>query len=206
MSHAKPRSNRPTPFRIPKAGMISSSLLAVSLVLSGCGGAPSTEPAADNSGSSVSVHGEAQSEKLDTAVQHNPAAIQDQDGTAGASAESTPAAATEPTASADLPAGAVSGSFATLQQACEAISAQMLAIAFAPMSYSYGGGLAEAKQAVSELPELRQKAPAGLQDDFARIEAVFAASEGNYTKIDAKAFKQAMDPVESWVAGSCPDL
>jgi hypothetical protein len=208
----------PFPSRMPKAMLFSSGLLSASLVLSACGGATTPESAADNAESNASVYREAQTEEHDTAVQHSPAAIDDDDDVRSAPAEQNSVVGadsptdSDATANTDPPAGPDSatvpgsGSFATLQDACEAISAHMLSIAFAPLSYSYGGGRAEAKQAVSELPALRQKVPAGLQDDIARIESVFAASGGDYSKIDSKAFKQVLDPVEAWVAGSCPDL
>ncbi|GAB3271514.1 RodZ family helix-turn-helix domain-containing protein [Arthrobacter pigmenti] len=216
------------PSRIPKAMLFSSGLLSASLMLSACAGATTPETAADNTESNASVYREAQTEELDTAVRHSPAAIHNDDDVQTAPANqnsmvgadspadsgSTANASTAPDAPAntDPPAGPGpatipgSGSFATLQDACEAVSAHMLSIAFAPLTYSYGGGRAEAKQAVSELPALRQKVPAGLQDDIARIESVFAASGGDYSKIDSKAFKQVLDPVEAWVTGNCPDL
>lgn len=274
------------PPRMPKAMLISSSVLSACLVLSGCGGSTTTEPVAGNSGNNASVYGQEQPEELDTAVRHSPEAIHDdgdvrtaparQNSTGGAGSPADtrsavnadspagPGSATvskpparpdsttvngppdgsdggsNPSSAADSPddpgpssvpgssghgmapvpdssgpgpatapgsrTGTGFGSFATLEDACEAISGQMLSIAFAPLTYSYGGGRAEAKQAVSELPELRQKVPVGLRDDFARIEALFAASGGDYSKVDSNAFQRAMDPVEAWVSGNCPGL
>lgn len=193
--------------RMPRPALIVSGFFSVALVLTGCGGAATTGSTADKSASDASVHRESQSEELDTAVRQSPSAIQKEQDTAAPvqqnPVEQNPVDA-KPTPAPD--GKAASGSFASLQDACDAISAHMLSIAFAPLSYSYGGGIAEAKQAVSELPELRQRAPAGLRDDIARIEAVFAASDGDYSKVDSNAFARAMDPVEAWVDGNCPSL
>lgn len=101
---------------------------------------------------------------------------------------------------------AVSGAFKNMSKACKAISAQMLSIAFAPLTYSYGGGRAEAKQAVSELTELKEKVPAELRDDFHAVEQVFAESGHAYSNFDEAAFEEAVIPIEEWVVENCPKL
>ncbi|GAB3519204.1 ICP22 family protein [Arthrobacter monumenti] len=101
---------------------------------------------------------------------------------------------------------AVSGAFENMSKACKAISAQMLSIAFAPLTYSYGGGRAEAKQAVSELTQLKEKVPAELRDDFHEVEQVFAKSGHAYANFDEAAFEQAVIPIEEWVMENCPKL
>lgn len=107
----------------------------------------------------------------------------------------------------DAAAGAaMSGAFKNMSKACKAISAQMLSIAFAPLTYSYGGGRAEAKEAVSELTELKEKVPAELRDDFAKVEEVFAESGHAYSNFDEAAFADAVSPIEEWVLDNCPKL
>lgn len=101
---------------------------------------------------------------------------------------------------------AISGAFENMSKACKAISAQMLSIAFAPLTYSYGGGRAEAKQAVSELTELKEKVPAELRDDFEKVEEVFAESGHAYSNFDEAAFEEAVIPIEEWVLENCPKL
>lgn len=101
---------------------------------------------------------------------------------------------------------AISGAFENMSKACKAISAQMLSIAFAPLTYSYGGGRAEAKQAVSELTELKKKVPAELRDDFEKVEEVFAESGHAYSNFDEAAFEEAVIPIEEWVLENCPKL
>ncbi|WP_216699263.1 hypothetical protein [Arthrobacter sp. H14] len=100
----------------------------------------------------------------------------------------------------------LSGAFKNMSKACKAISAQMLSIAFAPLTYSYGGGRAEAKQAVSELTQLKKKVPAELRDDFDKVEEVFAESGHAYSNFDEAAFEEAVIPIEEWVLENCPKL
>ncbi len=193
-----PRIRRHHPSR---GALIPVTFLAASLFLAGCAGAPTTERGTTTEEGAVAVEGpgtSASTESSEPGADNGGPGSADQSH-AGSGAEDSGTSAPEPTA------GSLSGSFVNVSEACKAISAQMVSIAFAPLSYSYGGGRAEAKEAVSKLSELREKVPSGLRDDFTNVERVFAESGHGYADFDEAAFRDAALPIEEWVTENCPE-
>lgn len=121
----------------------------------------------------------------------------------GEPSPSSPGAAT-----AESTASGAWGAYSSQAEACTAVAADVVSVAFLPVSLGFGADQAAIENAEAEIERIKHDSPWLITADFARLQLIVddyaeATEAEEDASLDSEAFEEALEPIQDWLTESC---
>ncbi|MDD7834687.1 hypothetical protein [Paenarthrobacter sp. AB444] len=139
------------------------------------------------------------------AAQSTPSASNAASSKAPAAEDASSSASASPSTSTSTSTGTggAYGQYASMSEACIAVSASLLSVTILPMAAITGGDPAEVQKAKDELSKAQGKVPEELKPAFEKLRNFTESAGSDLTKYGDGQFEELMKPIPAWVEKNC---
>ncbi|MFF2842195.1 hypothetical protein [Paenarthrobacter sp. NPDC057981] len=99
--------------------------------------------------------------------------------------------------------GGAYGQYASMSEACLAVSASLLSVTILPMAAMTGGNPEDIQKAKDELSKAQGKVPEELKPAFEKLRNFTESAGSDLTKYGDGQFEELMKPIPAWVEKNC---